>query len=432
MRTAPGKPSSQDGLTLVELLFLIAMTTVAISVFSRFILGTRNATARQEASGELMQRGMRISTNLRSGLQGAELIIANYADNPPGGNLATLHGIVYSSVIASGAPAPVTFSCWPTVVNEGMVDLSQDAGAVDWGNEIMYVSELNPITFTAQYNEPNGNTPWVVGPSTTPIATSAEVVSVPRYQFVYDYLSWDTGTALAGKGMALRLTEWRSQPYINYSSLFSFVDVSLSAQGYPRLSASCAYLTQSGYTLAFAAGNVTATTNCGTCFYPLVAAGVPSPITYTPVLPMYSWANMDDYDVVQSFAAKPLPGNGLGAVHLANGDAGGRTAAPGTYSIAFNDVASSGGFSAANGPFVTGLQGPGGALTVPQYALLNYGGAHPGFPAGFEISVGGGVSSREIFMRVVLMASNAGTESNGTFQAFQENSEISVATQNDW
>lgn len=431
MSGAGSKQSSQQGLTLVELLFLIALTTVAISVFSRFILGTRQATARQEASGELLQRGMRITTNLRSGLQAAELIIANNSDltaNALGG----LHGIVYNSVVASGAPVPVSFSVWPTVVNETMIDLSQDAGASNWGNEIMYVAELNPITFTAYYNEPSGNTPWVVGQAITPTGTSAEIVSVPRFQFVYDYLSWDTGTALAGKGMGLRLTEWRSQPYINETALFSFVDVSLTASGYPRLSASCAYLSQTGYTLAFAANNVTETTTCTTCFYPLVATSNPSPVTYTPILPMYSWANMDDYDMVQSFAAKPMSGGGIGGVHLANGDSGGRTSAPGTYSIAFNDVAGSGGFSAASGPYVNALQGPGGALTVPQYSLLNYGGSYPGFPAGFEISVGGAVSSREIFMRVVLMASNAGTEHVGTFQAFQETSEISIAPQNDW
>lgn len=433
MKTPSTKIWAQDGLTLIELLFVVAMTAVSIFVFSRFIVSTRNNMARQEAAGELLQRDMRIITNLRSGLQGAELFIANYNDLPTA-PLATLHGIVYNSVINSGAPAPVTFSVWPTVINESLVDLSQDAGAVDWGNEIMYVSELNPITFTADYYEANGVgvLPWVVGNAATPTNTSAEIVSIPRFQFVYDYLSWNTGTAFAGKGLGLRMVEWRSQPYINRAAIISFQDNSWTAQGYPRLTASCDYLSSTGYTLAFAAANVTATTNCGTCFYSIIAPStLASPITYTPNLVMYSWANVDDYDMVQSFSAHA--GQTVGAVRLANGESSGKTSAPGSYSIAFNDVAPNGGFSSSSGPYVNGLQGPAGSIKVPQYALLNYGGTYPGFPAGFEISVGGAVSSREVFIRSVLMASNAGSSGGvGTFQALQETTEISIAPQNDW
>jgi hypothetical protein len=200
------------------------------------------------------------------------------------------------------------------------------------------------------------------------------------------------------------------------------------------MAAACQYLTSTGYTMAFNPANVTLTSNCSTCFYNITetnvyGSGVPEALPAT--LPMYSWAYMDDFDLVQSYGAKPNVD--LGRINRANGNSSGQTAASGGYSVALN---SSG---ASTSTSVISLQGPGGALLVPAYAVANYtmpasagalGGA--GFPAGFEVAIDGTDNSREIFLRLVMLVSNAGTVSPGVFQALQETSEISVATQSDF
>ncbi|MGH7442248.1 MAG: hypothetical protein ACREKE_06190, partial [bacterium] len=121
----------------------------------------------------------------------------------------------------------------------------------------------------------------------------------------------------------------------------------------------------------------------------------------------------------------------IGRVARANGGAGGQTAGPAGYSVAFN-----------TGPVLTPLsviqlQGPGGALLVPAYAQADYemsaddsGG--PGFPAGFEVAVDGQYGSREVYMRLVLMVANGGAVGPGIFQAQDEETEISIAPRYDF
>jgi type II secretory pathway pseudopilin PulG len=443
--SAPARGDSQGGMTLIELLLLTAIISVACYSFTRFIVSTRQATARQEGAGELLQRELRSVTNLRAGLAGCVELIANYGDST-GDALLPLHSMVVASVNASaasptagqGCPGPVAFSGWPTVEDANEVDTNgpTDPGATQWGDEIMYVAELNPVTFTAYYGQ--SGSIWVPVGSSSGNTTNAEVLSVQRLQFVYDYLSWDTRTTVSGSGEGLRLTEWRSQPVIDYTSLSSLTDSPGTYTGNvccPRLAAACQYLTSTGYTVAFNPDNVTLTSTCSSCFYPLqpessvYSPGVPEALPTT--LAMYSWAYLDDFDLVQSYGAKP--GVDLGRINRANGNASGQTSAPGGYSVSLNTT------GASTSTSVKSLQGPGTPLLVPAYAEANY--AMPatagslggtGFPAGFEVAIDGADNSREIFLRLVMLASNAGTLSPGVFQALQETSEMSVATQSDF
>jgi type II secretory pathway pseudopilin PulG len=438
---------SQSGMTMVELLLLTAIMSLACYSFTRFIQSTRQAAGRQDAAGELLQRNLRTVTNLRAGLQGCVELLANYGDST-GDALLPLHSMILASVSASastpstalGAPYPVSFSGWPTVETASEVDMvgPSDPGAVVWGDEIMYVAELNPITFTAYYTQSGSN--WIVGTASSNTSTNAEVLSVQRLQFVYDYLSWDSRTWVAGSGRGLRLTEWRSQPVIDYSSLSSLTDAPgtyTSSACCPRLAAACAYLTSAGYTMAYQPSNATMTSNCSTCFYPLspesaVAGSGATPIALPATLPMYSWAYLDDYDLVQSYGAKPNVD--LGRISRADGNSGGQTSAPGGYSVALDTS------TTASSTSVIGLQGPGGPLQVPAYAQAGYvlptadGGPQggTGFPGGFEVAIDGQVGSREIYMRVVLLASNGGTNTYSNFQALPESTEISVAPQSDF
>jgi type II secretory pathway pseudopilin PulG len=446
MRGPARGDAAEAGMTLVELMLLTAIISVVCYTFTRFITSTRQASVRQEGAGELLQRDLRSVTNLRAGLQGCVELVANYGDST-GDAMLPLHNMVLASVNASaslptagtGCPGPVAFSAWPTVEDANEVDTNgpSDPGAIQWGDEIMYVAELNPVTFTAYY-DPSGSNWVVVGSDDKGTTTNAEILSVQRLQFVYDYLSWDTRTAVAGSGHGLRLTEWRSQPLIDYTSLNSLTDSPGTYGGNtccPRMAAACQYLTSTGYTMAFNPANVTLTSNCSTCFYPLQ----PESSVYSPGVPialptsllMYSWAYLDDFDLVQSYGAKP--GVDLGRINRADGNSSGQTSAPGGYSIALDTS------GASTSTSVISLQGPGNPLQVPVYAEANYtmptsagsmGGT--GFPAGFEVAIDGTDNSREIFLRLVMLASNAGTLSPGVFQAQDETSEISVATQSDF
>src|ERR1700677_3335921 len=265
-----GRGRSQSGMTMIELLILTAIMSLACYSFTRFIQSTRQAAGRQDAAAELLQRSLRSVTNMRTGLQGCVELIANYGDGT-GSALLPLHTMVENSVIASaslptaalGAPAPVAFSGWPTVETANEVDMvgPSDPGAIVWGNEIMYVAELNPVTFTAYYTQSGAN--WVVSVASSLTTTVGEIVTVRRFQFVYDYLSADPHTTVPGSGTGLRLTEWRSQPVIDYSSLSSLTDSPSTYTGNtccPRLAATCAYLNSAGYTWAFEPANTTLTT----------------------------------------------------------------------------------------------------------------------------------------------------------------------------
>jgi len=441
--------AGQGGMTFVELMVLVALLGMLSYSMSRFIISTRYAASRQDAAAEMLQRDLRSLSNLRAGLQGCVEILADYGD-ATGDVMKPIHTMLLDSVAASesvttvvGPPAPVAFSSWPTVETAPEVDMTDAAGDTSWGNEIMYVAELNPITFTAYYTYSAGAWSYVTSPTSstyTNESADAEVLSVMRLQFVYDYLAKDPHSVVPGSGEGLRLVEWRSQPVIDYTSLNTLSDTpgtySAGTHGdscCPRLEAACQYLNANGYTVAFNPLDVTLSAG-EACFFPMaeaniVGTGISEPLPTT--VAMYSWAYLDDYDLIQSFGARP--GVDLGRVTRADGYAGGQTASPTMYSVALNDNT---GVASYTNYTVKGLQGAGSAAPVPAYAQANYtdedGFGGIGFPAGFEVGIAGQVNSREIVMRLTLMASNAGTNSPGVFQALAETSEISVATQADY
>ncbi len=425
----------QEGLTMVEVMVLVALFSITLGVFTRFMFSTRQAANHEEAAGELLIRSQRIATNLRGGLQSCAELITAYGDST-GTGMLPLHQLVTASVQAAGTvgvPAPVSFTGWPTVLTAAEVDLvgPTDPGAVNWGDEIMYLSQLNPLTFTAYYTQ--SGAVWVPGGSPTSTSTTAEVISVQRYQFVYDYLSLDSRSYVPGSGPGLRLTEWRSQPYVAYSSLSSLSDTPSVYTGdscCPRLTATCQYLQSAGYDLAFDPTAVTLTTDCSSCFYLLEPGTISSgtPVAAPQSLSTSSWGYVDDYDEVQNYNV--VPGVVLGRVARADGGAGGQVAGPTAYCVAFNATGVSSALS------VVGLLGGGAQMNVPAFAALNDsmpgGLGGPGFPAGFEVSVDGQYGSREIYMRLVLMALNGGNSEPGIEQAQQTITEIAVSPNNDF
>jgi hypothetical protein len=144
---------------------------------------------------------------------------------------------------------------------------------------------------------------------------------------------------------------------------------------------------------------------------------------------MGSWAYLDDFDAIASYAVKA--GVNLGRISRSSGEDSGETSANSGYSIAFNVTG-----TVSTSTSVVALQSPSGLLAVPAYAVTNY--AMPdsmggtGFPAGFEVTIDGPPNSREIVMRLVMMVSNFGNVKAGTLQANAQLSEISVDPQSDF
>ncbi len=430
---AGGDRPGERGMTLLELTFLVLLLSYASYIITRFLTGTRQAVGRQEAAQYMLQDVTRSLANLGASLATCTELITGYADST-GTGMLPLRTLIASSIAAAPAapntapPKPVGFSLWPTAVDEsvtGEVDMSgpSGSGAVDWGDEIAYVCNLNPITFTAYYSNSGGN--WSVTTPSSSTSDQAEVISVGRYQLVYDYLSYDPSSVVNG-AEGLRLTEWRSQPLVNYSSLSGLTDTPTTYGNgcCPRLTAACDALSSDGYTYAFDPAAATLTANCSACFFALTPAaiGSGSPASPPATLPTGSWGYLDDYDLMMTNQSQA--GVDLGRIARAGASAGGEDAAASSYSVAFNVT---GTFSADS---VVALQGPGGDLAVPAYAQANatsgsMGG--PGFPAGFEVAVGGVPGGREAFLRLVLMAANSGTYATGSYQALSGSAEASFA-----
>jgi prepilin-type N-terminal cleavage/methylation domain-containing protein len=425
----------QRGWTLPELLIAVALISLLSVVITKFISTTRLSISKQEASWVLQQRALRMVSNLRGGLEGGTELLENYPDSNQTAvlNLRSwvLSGITASASVSAGVPQPVAFTLTPTVTSLDEVDMNgpSDSGASAWGNEIMYVSVCNPLTFTAYYASSACGTGTCWSPvSSSAGATVAETVSIGRYQFVYDYLTW-TRAIVSGLGPVLRVAEWRSGTYIDASNLTSLQDVSCCAGATtccPRFTAACQYLYTTGNQNAF---NPVSTTSA-TCF--LVLTSTSASLTNESSTAMASpltncWAYLDDFDLTPSFRLDPTLQ--LGRIARNSGSAEGQIAGQATYSVAYDSMPA----GLASVPSLT-LQSPSGILQVPKFgAVTSPMGTDPtGGPAGFEVGICGMAGSREIVLHLTLMASTASNVNPYQLQAYDVTSEISLAISPDF
>ena len=393
----------QQGYSLVELMFVVGIAGIAISSIVRFTFQSRMDLSRQEVATDLYNTNARIGSNLREDLQSAQFVLANYS----GYNMTALMAVVRASATAGGAPAPVAFTMPPVVTTMNDPDLTGTAAST-WGNELMYVAQLSPITFTVQ-------DPVAWGGCTCTSSTLA----VERYQFVYDYLTNANTAIIPDLGRSLRMVQWRSSPFIDLRS----IDPANSGRSLMAVSETVATVMAMGYTTALDIFHTQAIT---TAFYTLVSpSSAPiygtTPVTSLATLPQSSWAYMDDYDALQSFSARP----NVNRRQISNSGGFGSVASPYTKSIAYNNTGT-------GSPKVNGLDSPGHMLSVPAYAqadlaVSGFGGG-PGFPAGFEVAIMGPVSQRQVYIRRVIMSSSATKPGHAskTYMAHEAVDEISL------
>jgi Tfp pilus assembly protein PilE len=396
----------QGGYSLVELMFVVGIAGIAIASIVRFSFRSRIALSRQEVATDLYNTNARIGSNLREDLQSAALLLANYNGSH---SMTALMQVVRASVTAGGAPAPVAFTLPATVNSMNDPDLTGTAAST-WGNELMYIAQLSPITFTVQDVVAYGGS-----------TTTSSSFAVERFQFVYDYLTNANTAIIPDLGRSLRLVQWRSAPILDWRS----VDLTNSGRTSMGFNEACGTVMARGYSLALDPNNTQAIT---TAFYLVVSpttAG--NPYTVVPVtgtggtLPQSSWAYMDDYDALQSFNARPNVNKG----QVSNSGGFGFISSPYTKSIAYNTLGT-------GSPRVNGLDSPGKMLTVPLYAqadlsVAGFGGGL-GFPGGFEVAIMGPTYQRQIYIRRVVMSSSA-TKPGGsakTYMAHEATDEVTI------
>jgi hypothetical protein len=245
-----------------------------------------------------------------------------------------------------------------------------------WGDELLYLSSLKPLTLTVKYG--------------SGLTDTAQLLSLDRVQFVYLYPTL-VPLGAGGQGQGLRLAEWRSQPYILYGSLKD----SSNTPAAPRLSKTCEALAGMGYTWAF---DVDQAGTPAQAWYHVRAPGG-SPMLELdaagPALaPQGSWAFVDDYEYQQDFFPQPNVDRG----QVSRGS-GGSSVQPARYVLAFNTVSP----TASPSLKTVGLVFQGQALAVPAHALADKN-SQVGFPGGFEVAVIGRPLAREVALRHVLMA----------------------------
>jgi hypothetical protein len=367
------RQASEAGLTLTELMFALGMASILLVAVVRYVADTRTSLLKQEVNSVLTSRSARISANLRAGVGGARLLMADHGGTPDFNPYRdwVRNGI---AALAPATPAPAPFTLPPLVSNYSSAQLSSlsaDARA-SWGNELLFLANLQPVTLTVRYG--------------THLTAVAQVLSLDRAQFVYLY---PTLVPLRGGGMSqgLRLVEWRSQPYVLYGSM--------SESSGQRLTKTCEALLAMGYQWALDADAITEPDQA---WYRIKDSGSPlleADAAGPPLAPQAHWAFVDDYDYVADF--RPQPGRDRGQVSTASGSTA--LVAPARFVLAFNTV------DPDNNPAlkVRTLIGPGRSLQVPAHAQADRG-ALAGFPGGFEVAVIGQPGAREVVLRHVLMS----------------------------
>lgn len=392
----------QDGTSLMELMFVLAMTAVTLTTLVRFIMRSRGDMSRVECTTALHYANHRINDNLNATMNSALVYVADYGGAP---DMSSLHTIMYNSVSASAtAPPPVTFSAQPIVQNANMPVFSPGSAsdmAPYVGNELYMEVSIAPVTFTVCLS--NTTTAATITSILSSPCTGTSIgytMSIDRVQFVSEYLAKKPGPSMKNGLPPLRLVEWRSRPYVRYNSLSE-----MAQTGGTLMTATCQALTSLGYNLAIG-DSVSDTAQNYISFNSSAAfSGGSAPATF----PEASWAYVDEFNLTQVYKGLSTTAT-AGRVRTDRTFAG--YVAPATFSFAYNSRTS----TAVPSPQVsfTGASRNGGQLAVPAIAQIDRGG--PGFPGGFEVLIVGRPGAREVLVQYTDMMNASDSVSRGRTQ----------------
>jgi hypothetical protein len=395
----------QAGTSLMELMFGLAITGFALIAIVYFISKSKGGMSRNLATLELIDANERISSNLHNALASNIAVVGIYPGSSP--DFSGLHAVMAQSLSVSGAPSPVSFTLEPILSVDTVPDFSGDASDMSGkvGNELYFVSTLPPVTVTV--NLTTSGTGTVINASNnTSLSSRSYVVAVDRLQFVALYLT-QSGPLMTNGVKPLRLVEWRSRPYVSWTSLSQSAQGSVDNGAY--LTATCAALVPLGYTLAIDTqhmdGNpLSNNATPGYFCYTLANSGSAPATPATPpgTFAQSSWAYIDEYSGSQALYMRGI--TNIGRIQKQRSDSD--LVEPESLSFAYNSVTAPSTSTPLSTFISVGRDSK--PLVVPAMATVERGLAtNAGFPGGFEVLVFGDVNDRKIILRHVLMMANA-------------------------
>jgi prepilin-type N-terminal cleavage/methylation domain-containing protein len=426
------KTKGQEGLSLVEMMVTVAILGILIGVLSRFYLQSQSSMIDIENRTDLAAITQVVGVNMRTGLLQDYVVLGDMTENPAvnAAQAMTLYSNYYSYLSAgvaaspSNAPLAVTNTKAPVVIDDNEITGGATSFSSYIGNSLVMIAAVQPIVLTGITDNAAISSGGVWSATT---ATPLEDVRLGREQIVAYYLAADPVrkvSNVSGRPQpALKLVEWRSQPYVDYQDIsglfltFSSSTGSYSEVGGVHLTNTVNALIALGYLYALDPSQ----DDASQAFHLLQnSATVPIVLTPTAVgtLKEQSWAFEDEFSDTEDPNPNPLKPR----YHVVSSTHhGGIAGVPSTYSIAYNTLGANG----ASGSYTIHqiLGGMQGVIQVPLICTPPNGGSL--FPGGFETAIyGPGATQREAWARMVYIASSGARTSNMTDQQYTGNEAV--------
>lgn len=424
------KTKGQEGLSLIEMMVTVAILGILIGVLSRFYLQSQSSMIDTENRTDLAAITEVVGINMRTGLLQDYVVLGDMTENPgvSAAQAMTIYSNYYSYLSAgvaaspSNAPLAVTNTKAPVVIDDNEITGGATSFSTYMGNSLVMIAAIQPIVLTGITDNAalSSTGTW----NETGTATPLEDVRLGREQIVAYYLATDPVrkvSNVSGRSQpALKLVEWRSQPYIDYQDIsglfltYSSSTGSYSEVGGIHLTNTVSALIALGYQYAMDPSQ----DDASQAFH-LLQSSASVPIVLTPStmgsLKEQSWAYEDEFNDTEDPNPSPLSPRHKVVTTTHHGGVAG---VPSTYSIAYNTLGANG----ASGIYTIHqiLGGMQGVLQVPLIANGN-----SLSPGGFETAVYGPSSNqREAYARVVYIASSGARTSNMTDQQYTGNEAV--------
>ncbi len=352
-------PISPKGWTMIELMLTISIMGLLVPTLTQLFTICYQGLSEVEMHLQLKQTNAMMALHFHEQVNSSKHMYQNTA-----GATAIINSL---SIVASGAPAPATFSGSPSTYQlataQSGATVSFDpayAVASEFGNALFYADTdrsmyVKGVSYTAPLT--------ISGSSVTNSGGYPCTVNLDIYRFYFDYLS-SAGDMKPISGVtSYWLIEWQS---VQFADAFEIQDLANADSNNVLEKSVVNYLVSQGMTLAYdptqagltmvdGSGAVT-----GWSFYTLAAGSVPQSVTSLTV-PMANWY--------------PLSRMNSGAIASFNYSIPGNYAALGTSPS---------------------------APKIPAYCTASS--VPNAFPGGFEVGIKGSSGGMQVLTRCVLVA----------------------------
>jgi prepilin-type N-terminal cleavage/methylation domain-containing protein len=333
--------ASERGMTLIEMLVVVAISTVVMIAAYEMMDGAVQASLYVEAHNDLPVFGQEVVNLLqREMMQSREFFPATAAGEAYRSALRTSGGVALTTLDAPGSLLPIADTGTQVLIPDDAT-----TGRLT-GNCLLIARQLEPLLLPFDHDNDN-NTADVQFPA-------------DRYEFQYYYLTRNTARNFSNSGYILDLVQARSVTFADYFQL-----VSLSGTQRAELAPQ---LIAAGLTRAW-----NPSTPIANAFYNIQAPG--------------TFQLVNNPTITMNRIRSVLPAFG----------AGGRISGFMNYTVGICRTVTRNCNTAASQAIFPGVRD-----RMPQFALVDNN--NPAFPQGLEFKIVGPAGSRKAFVRLVLMA----------------------------